>query len=158
MSVFIRADAKDGTYSYRFRIDGRTFSGSTGKTQKAEAEQVERTARESVVRTSSFCRSVIRKAHRDLPARPTASSGYVYMLRSGYFIKIGQSMEPHERLRTITTSSPMNCELLFYLRGSQQMERALHREFAACHYRGEWFFLCGKLKQFVEEFEAYDDP
>ncbi len=41
MSVFIRPDSTDGTYSYDFRLGGRRFSGSTGKTTKREAKQVE---------------------------------------------------------------------------------------------------------------------
>jgi len=41
MSVFIRPDTKDGTYSYDFRLGGRRFSGGTGKTTKREAKQVE---------------------------------------------------------------------------------------------------------------------
>ena len=41
MSLFIRPETKDGTYSYRFKISGRQFSGNTGKTNKREAEKVE---------------------------------------------------------------------------------------------------------------------
>lgn len=41
MSVFIRPDTKDGTYSYRFKLGGRPLSGNTGKTNKREAEKVE---------------------------------------------------------------------------------------------------------------------
>ncbi|CAH2399091.1 tyrosine-type recombinase/integrase [Mesorhizobium ventifaucium] len=41
MSVFRRADSKDGLYSYDFQLQGRRFSGSTGCTSKREAKQVE---------------------------------------------------------------------------------------------------------------------
>lgn len=41
MSVFIRPDSKDKTYAYDFRLHGRRFSGSTGRTTKREAQQVE---------------------------------------------------------------------------------------------------------------------
>src|SRR5690606_22032110 len=40
--VFIRRDAKDGVYSYDFRIQGRRFSGSTERTSRREAERVEK--------------------------------------------------------------------------------------------------------------------
>lgn len=45
MSVFIRSDAKDKTYSYDFRLRGRRFSGGTGRTTRREAEQVEEARR-----------------------------------------------------------------------------------------------------------------
>lgn len=45
MSVFIRPEAKDKTYSFDFRIRGRRFSGSTGRTTKREALEVERAER-----------------------------------------------------------------------------------------------------------------
>ncbi|MDP2150042.1 MAG: site-specific integrase [Parvibaculum sp.] len=45
MSVYIRSDSKDGTYSYDFELGGRRFSGGTGKTSRREALQVERAKR-----------------------------------------------------------------------------------------------------------------
>lgn len=42
MSVFIRQDSKDGTYSYEFQLRGRRFSGSTDKKSEREARQVEK--------------------------------------------------------------------------------------------------------------------
>ena len=46
MPVYIRGDAKQGVYSYEFRLHGRRFSGSTGCTARREAEAVERARRE----------------------------------------------------------------------------------------------------------------
>lgn len=46
MSVFIRKDTKDGTYSYDFQEQGRRFSGSTERTTRREAEAIERAKRE----------------------------------------------------------------------------------------------------------------
>ncbi|RUV84313.1 site-specific integrase [Mesorhizobium sp. M1A.F.Ca.IN.022.05.2.1] len=45
MSVYRRTDSKDGVYSYDFELQGRRFSGSTGRTTKREAEQVEKAKR-----------------------------------------------------------------------------------------------------------------
>lgn len=42
MSVFQRKDNKKGVYSYEFVRGGNRFSGSTGKTRKADAEKFER--------------------------------------------------------------------------------------------------------------------
>jgi len=46
MSVFIRDDTKRGVYSYDFQLRGHRFSGSTGKTTKREALEVEKRIRE----------------------------------------------------------------------------------------------------------------
>lgn len=45
MPVYIRKDNKDGIYSYEFRLQGRRFSGNTGKKSEREARQVERAKR-----------------------------------------------------------------------------------------------------------------
>lgn len=58
MSVFIRPDTKDGTYSYNFQFKGERFSGNTGKTRKREAEEAEGTIREEVERAWKARRSV----------------------------------------------------------------------------------------------------
>ncbi|URQ76211.1 MAG: site-specific integrase [Candidatus Ochrobactrum gambitense] len=42
MSVYIRKDSKDGTYTYEFQIRGRRFSGNTGKKSEREARQIEK--------------------------------------------------------------------------------------------------------------------
>lgn len=148
---------RNGTdlYSYDFRVDGVRYSGSTGASDEVSARSIEESIRAEISGLDAFCRSIIRKAKKSLPAMPSANRGYVYMLRSGYFIKIGHSLNPAERLKTISTSSPNECELLFCLLGSAALERRLHASFAPCHYQREWFFLCGKLKHFVTEFERH---
>ncbi len=61
MSVFIRADSKDGVYSYDFRLGGRRFSGSTGKTARKEALAIEREQR--------LAAKAARQAERGLDSR-----------------------------------------------------------------------------------------
>lgn len=148
---------RNGTdlFSYDFRVDGVRYSGATGASDEVSARSVEESIRAEIMGLDAFCRSIIRKAKKSLPAKPSANRGYVYMLRSGYFIKIGHSLNPVERLKTISTSSPNECELLFCLPGSTALERRLHASFAPCHYQREWFFLCGRLKHFVTEFERH---
>lgn len=138
--------------SYDFYIDGVRYSGSTGSTERDEALQIERTIKAGILTTSPFCRSVLRRAKRTLPKRDGPEQGYVYFLRSRYFIKIGYSNDPEYRIKTISTATPDDCELLFFVKGSLELERKLHEEFSACHYQKEWFFLCGKLRSFVDQF------
>lgn len=154
MAVYKRKNSE--TYSYDFLVDGVRYSGGTGTADLDRAIAYEKSLRDELLSTSSFCRSVIRRARRSVPAKASARAGYVYMIRSGYFIKIGHSHDPEQRFKSINTASPDGCELLFCIRGSMKIERELHREFAACHYKKEWFFLCGKLRHFVEEFEKGD--
>jgi integrase len=46
MSVYIRKEAKDGTYSYDFQLGGRRFSGGTGTTVRREAREIEKARRQ----------------------------------------------------------------------------------------------------------------
>ena len=154
MAVYKRSGCEQ--YSYDFRLDGKRYSGSTETSDLEEAREVEKNIRDGLQPMTGLCQSVIRKAKRNLPSAAKSHRGYVYVLKSGYFIKIGHSTDPKERVRNITTSTPGPCKMLFCFQGGPQVERALHAEFAACHYRGEWFFLCGKLKGFVEAFERQD--
>lgn len=150
MSVYIKGSG--GPYYYDFHVDGVRYSGNTHTEDLQAALERERAARADATGLSSFCRSIVRKAKRTYGLRRNMR-GYVYMLRSGYFIKIGHSLNPTERLQKISTACPEDCELLFCIPGDLKLERELHEQFDACHYRREWFFLCGKLKQFIAEFE-----
>jgi hypothetical protein len=153
MAVFKRPGIS--TYSYDFRFDGNRYSGATGVADIEAARRIEQQVRNELYSASAgFCKAIINRAKTRLPDKASAKSGYVYMIRNGFFIKIGHSHDPAERVRSINTASPDGCELLFWFRGSQKLERQIHKEFAACHYKKEWFFLCGKLKQFVEDFET----
>lgn len=150
MTVYLRE--KSDTYLYDFWVDGRRYTGNTLTSDLASARDFEGTVREEASGLSILSRAVLRKARRSAGVKQRANArGRVYMIESSYFIKIGHSHDPAERLRSISTASPDGCELLFSIPGGVQLERALHREFKGSHYRGEWFFLCGKLKQFVAE-------
>lgn len=149
MSVFLRPGSP--AYSYDFRHGKQRYSGSTGTTDRTEALLFEAAVRDAAVGPSTLARAILKNAKRRVPNRKSAT-GYIYVIKSGYFVKVGHSNNPRERLETIATASPETCELIFCLRGSVTLERQLHREFAASHYRGEWFFYCGRLRRFIEEF------
>lgn len=152
MTVFKRANRPH--YVYDFQADGRRYTGNTGTSDHAEALEFEAMLRASAAGQSTFARAVLKRARRALPiGGRQPKRGFVYVLLSGYFVKIGHSHDPAERIRTIATASPGDCELLFAVPGGVDLERRLHREFAASHYRREWFFLCGRLKQFIGEYQ-----
>ncbi len=149
MSVYCRAGSD--IYRYDFVLDGKRHVGSTGTSDIETARLFEQQVSADAKGLGITSRGVLRRAMWRKAGARRSKRGAVYMLTSGYFVKIGHSMDPSDRLRSIQTSSPEDCELLFAIPGTQQLERALHREFAACHYRREWFFNCGKLKGFIEE-------
>lgn len=70
-------------------------------------------------------------------------NGYVYILRSGDFIKIGKSKDVDQRVTQISPKTPMPVVLLHTIASDDMSwaEAALHRHYS--HYRtnGEWFLL-----------------
>lgn len=89
MSVYIRKDSKDGTYSYEFQLQGRRFSGSTERTSEREAKQVERTKR--------------KEAEQQLREEKEFSSEEMTfeIASSRYWLEVGQH---HENAETTTWS------------------------------------------------------
>ncbi len=68
--------------------------------------------------------------------------GWVYFARQqGRLdrIKIGHSIDPHHRIKSLATGSPYPMELLDVWRGSQALEEALHRALDAHRVHLEWF-------------------
>lgn len=151
MSVYKRTNSN--FYTYDFRLDGVRYSGQTHCADIKDALAYEDAIRREIATISGLCRSILKRAISSRKTAITSRKGFVYMLKSEYFIKIGHSIDPIERIRTLSTAMPTECEMLFCIRGGVELERSLHDEFRSCHYRNEWFFCCGKLKQFVEEFK-----
>jgi hypothetical protein len=151
----LRKRPNSGTYNYDFSIDGTRYTGSTWTGNKDEALAFEKAIKDEILPMRGFCRAILRKAMLETPKNASSRRGRIYVLKSGYFIKIGYSKDPHDRLKTINTAIPGECELLFSIPGSIKLERRVHDLFRPCHYQKEWFFLCGKLKRFIEEAENH---
>ena len=88
-------------------------------------------------------------------------SGFVYFIgpealfrRSPYNdevkVKIGFTHNcPLQRLKTLQCGSPVTLDLIAYIDGSQDLERAFHDTFAQMRSHGEWFFVEHKLRDFL---------
>lgn len=66
----------------------------------------------------------------------------IYFLRSqcaNGFIKIGIARDLEPRINGLQAGSPYRLKLVRVLAGGRREERALHKVFAADHYRGEWY-------------------
>ena len=70
-----------------------------------------------------------------------ARKGNIYFIQSGENgpIKIGFSMDVEDRINRLATSRADDLILLASMSGDMQKERALHKRFADCHIRREWF-------------------
>lgn len=76
---------------------------------------------------------------------------YVYFIRAGKAVKIGFSGWPHSRMTDIQHTNPEKLELLGFIPGGLETERALHEEFAKHRLRGEWFRFTEEIQKFIRE-------
>lgn len=82
-----------------------------------------------------------RRLHEKMTPRPPKPS-FIYLVldeRTGC-IKIGRSKTPSARERTLQSENPAH-RMLFFRAADAEFERQLHRQFAECQVRGEWFRL-----------------
>lgn len=71
-------------------------------------------------------------------ARPR-SSGWIYFIQAGDFVKIGFATDVDKRLKALETGSPVDLVVLSTERGTMEDEAYYHRKFADLRARGEWF-------------------
>lgn len=96
----------------------------------------------------------------EFPALPQGSprgTGFIYFMLAEHnlvrpMLKIGFSLRsPDERLKSCQTGSPVKLlHLVGFVVGQMRDERELHRNFAAQHSHGEWFFFEDELEAYVE--------
>lgn len=81
----------------------------------------------------------------------------IYFIRSyNQFIKIGRSIEPDSRRKTLQTGSPIKLKVKAVLPGDYKTEKGLHELFAHIRYNGEWFRYTDELKWFIRAIQ--DNP
>jgi hypothetical protein len=76
---------------------------------------------------------------------------FIYFIRAGDFIKIGQSKDWKARLGQMQTGSPHALIPLLVLVGEPSLEKRLHSRFSADHFRGEWFYLKQAISDYIRE-------
>jgi len=74
----------------------------------------------------------------------------VYFLKAERFVKIGFSNGTSSRLIALQTASPFEINLIGAIRGSLQIEQALHVRFSHLRHRGEWFRETPGLMAFIQ--------
>ncbi len=73
-------------------------------------------------------------------------------------IKIGFSKDPESRAYTLNQIIPNKIELLKSIKGTLEIEKAIHFKFQHLRKKGEWFHLTEELKTLkIHKRESYDD-
>jgi hypothetical protein len=76
---------------------------------------------------------------------------FIYFVRSGEFIKIGQSKTWKRRIANMQIGSPHTIITLLVLIGEPKLESKLHNWFRADHFRGEWFHSGPAILAYIRE-------
>lgn len=77
-------------------------------------------------------------------------SGEVYFVEGGGRIKIGFSVKPGDRIKTLSTGSPHHLKLVGTMPGSYRLEKAIHQQLAEYRVQGEWFTDCEWVRFVVD--------
>jgi len=74
---------------------------------------------------------------------PKRNEGWVYLLKSGTYYKIGASIQVNKRIRTLRTLPPFDINLVCTIETDDmyKLERQLHARFSNKRVNGEWFEL-----------------
>lgn len=84
--------------------------------------------------------------------------GYVYLIESNGFYKIGKATNVHTRFKKYITENPHEVKLLHYSQFKKPlfMESLFHKLFKEWHFRGEWFQIPkGSVEYVIREIKAY---
>ena len=83
----------------------------------------------------------------------------VYFIRAGVSgpMKIGHADNPQRRMAALQTCHWQSLQLVRTLDGGVDLERALHRHYAALHIRGEWFAFCLTMLE-IQPFDLSCSP
>ena len=97
--------------------------------------------------TSFACVRNMRRANQRWPTRPatrTSETGFVYLVKSGQFYKIGHSAAPGRRQYDLAIQLPEKVELIHKIPTAcaEAAERFWHERFKSKRKGGEWFAVC----------------
>ncbi len=69
--------------------------------------------------------------------------GFIYIIKSGEYYKIGRAKDKDNRVKTYITENPKEIKLIFShkVKNSKATERFLHQMFHKKKFRNEWFSL-----------------
>lgn len=77
---------------------------------------------------------------------------YVYIIKSGEFVKIGYSSNFCSRLENLKSSNPTQMEIIGLFIGGRKEEAMLHNKFKQFLLRNEWFIYNEEIQQYCTDF------
>jgi hypothetical protein len=86
--------------------------------------------------------------------------GFIYLItmEPDEYVKIGFTRQnPKARLASLQTGCPQTLHLRGYFPGTLDEEKRLHQVFEPLSYRGEWFYVERKLRDFLGYFDDLRD-
>lgn len=90
------------------------------------------------------------------PKKKPAKKTNIYIIRDAeaHSLKVGESVSPEKRLRSLQTTTPHALELLSFFEGQQSDEKIIHGLLKAANYHlaREWFVDTPKVIQIVENY------
>lgn len=127
----------------------------------AESQSVEQSYNDDTLSIGTIASEDLRKFRRyDTSESKSDQDGYIYVLRSGKFFKIGKTVDPHGRFMQISPVMPEKVELvfLFYSPTMNTAEATLHDRFNAKRVNGEWFVLDRDDIEFLGQYRLETKP
>lgn len=100
-----------------------------------------------MTRAVTFTQAQVRRAVKAAESEQT----FIYFLRAGEFVKIGQSKRWRARREQMQIGSPYTIVPLLVLISEPKLEKKLHNRFRADHFRGEWFHMGPAISAFIKE-------
>lgn len=76
-------------------------------------------------------------------------TGFVYILKTGAFAKVGYSRNPDQRLAQLQVNLPEPSKIIARFPGTRSLEYRLHHYLRDHHLHDEWFQWCQQLTDLV---------
>lgn len=82
--------------------------------------------------------------------------GYVYLIKSNNYFKIGKTKNIKQRISSLQTSSATHIELIHTIKTSNyhKIEKELHKKFENQHIKGEWFNLSEEDIEYIKNYNG----
>lgn len=94
------------------------------------------------------------------PKKPVEQVGYIYLVKSNQYYKIGRSKNVPERVKQLgLITHPVDLVCKARVQPVIKIEADLHEQFSYARYRGEWFKLSqedvDKIVSFLSHFDEF---